>query len=72
MWHHFCDDGSRWHKRLGLRFPVAEKGKHVLRVKVAKKMLTTTPKSRHRVGITVFKRRSNAALKKLVQIVAFF
>lgn len=39
VWHHFLDDGSRWHKRLGLLFPVAEKEKHVLRVKVVEKTL---------------------------------
>ena len=39
VWHHFLDDGSRWHKRLGLTFPVAEKEKHTLYVKVVDKTL---------------------------------
>lgn len=39
VWHHFLEDGSRWNKRLGLRFPVAENDKHTLRVRVADKML---------------------------------
>lgn len=39
VWHHFLEDGSRWHKHLGLTFPVAENEKHTLRVKLAKKML---------------------------------
>lgn len=39
VWHHFLEDGSRWHKHLGLTFPVAENEKHTLRVKTAKKML---------------------------------
>lgn len=39
VWHHFLEDGSRWHKHLGLTFPVAEKEQHTLRVKVAQKTL---------------------------------
>jgi hypothetical protein len=39
VWHHFLEDGSRWHKHLGLSFPVAENETHTLRVKTAKKML---------------------------------
>ena len=39
VWHHFLDDGSRWHKQLGLTFPVAENEKHTLHVKVKHKTL---------------------------------
>lgn len=39
VWHHFLEDGSRWHKRLGLTFPVTENERHTLRVKVLDKTL---------------------------------
>lgn len=39
VWHHFLEDGSRWHKQLGLTFPVAENETHTLRVKVTHKTL---------------------------------
>ncbi len=39
VWHHFLEDGSRWHKRLGLTFPVTENETHTLRVNVKHKTL---------------------------------